>query len=378
MPPSPSTTVIRHAVAGDIPSLVQIETACFASDRISRRSFRHLLTKGHTTTLVVEHGAPGRPRSPAGYAIVLFHEYTAVARLYSIAVTPEARGSGLAAKLMEAAEQTAIERGCVSLRLEVAPGNEAALSLYNGRGYRVFGEIEDYYEDHGDALRLEKKLARSGRRAGRKVPYYKQSLDFTCGPAALMMAMRSLSATVRLDRPTEVSLWREATTVFMTSGHGGCSPYGMALAAHRRGFSVDLHVGGASETLFIDSVRSEEKKEVIRLVDRQFKKELRGTDVRIHNRGLTLEELDDALARGAVPVVLISNYRIYGERAPHWVTVVGADDAALYVHDPWVDEEDGRGMAEAMELPIHRREFLGMARYGRTGQRAALLIAKKD
>ncbi|HEY5622489.1 MAG TPA: peptidase C39 family protein, partial [Gammaproteobacteria bacterium] len=96
------------------------------------------------------------------------------------------------------------------------------------------------------------------------------------------------------------------------------------------------------------------------------------------NRGLRLEELDDALARGSIPVVLISNYRIYGERAPHWVTVVGADGAALYVHDPWIDEDDGRSLTDAMDLPIHRREFIGMTRYGRTGQRAALLVSKKD
>ncbi len=368
--------VLRNATTADLGALHALETESFQTDRISRRSFRHLLTRAHARTLIFEDRSM-EGAAVVAYATVLFNEHTAVGRFYSMAVAPTSRGTGLARRLMDAVEDAARKEGCVSLRLEVSRSNSRARALYEKSGYRLFRELDDYYEDHSDALRLEKQLARHGPRMGITVPYYRQSLDFTCGPAALMMAMRALSDDVRLDRTTEVSIWREATTVFMTSGHGGCSPYGLALAAHRRGFAVDLHVASGGETLFVNSVRSEEKREVIRLVDRQFKAELKESDVRVHRGALNLAGLDAALARAAVPVVLISNYRIYGERAPHWVTVVGADDALLYVHDPWVEEEQGPSMTESMELPIHRREFLGMARYGRAGQRATLLIARR-
>jgi ribosomal protein S18 acetylase RimI-like enzyme len=376
MPPTARSLVLREAKTADLGALAEIEEASFETDRISRRSFRHLLTRGHAATFVLAK-TTNSGSTVVAYATLLLHKHTAVGRLYSMAVRPSYRGGGLARRLLDAVEDAARKQGCVSIRLEVAPKNKRALRIYETRGYRLFRQLEDYYEDHGDALRLEKRLARHGRRAGKKVPYYRQSLDFTCGPAALMMAMRALSRQVRFDRATEVGLWREATTVFMTSGHGGCSPYGLALAAARRGFAVDLHVASGGETLFVNSVRSEEKREVIRLVDQQFKTELKRTKARVHRAALDLAGLDAALARSAVPVVLISNYRIYGERAPHWVTVVGADDSFLYVNDPWVDEQEGRGVTESMELPIHRREFLGMARYGRAGQRAALLIGRR-
>ena len=71
---------------------------------------------------------------------------------------------------------------------------------------------------------------------GHKLPNYNQSLDFTCGPASLMMAIRALDKTQPLDRAHELQLWREANTVFMGKGHPGSSPYGLALAAWRRGF----------------------------------------------------------------------------------------------------------------------------------------------
>lgn len=128
-------------------------------------------------------------------------------------------------------ETAALEGGRILVRLEVRRDNEAAIHLYTRSGYRRFGSIEDYYEDHGTALRFEKRLTPPGPMALAKVPYYRQTLDFTCGPAALMMAMKALCPGLSLDRSLELRLWREATTIFMTSGHGGCGPYGLALAA---------------------------------------------------------------------------------------------------------------------------------------------------
>src|SRR3954465_10068174 len=83
------------------------------------------------------------------------------------------------------------------------------------------------------------KLA-AGKTVGRKLPYYNQSTDFTCGPSSLMMAMTALDKTQKIDRAHELQLWREANTVFMGRGHPGSSPYGLALAGWRRGFGITL------------------------------------------------------------------------------------------------------------------------------------------
>jgi hypothetical protein len=66
----------------------------------------------------------------------------------------------------------------------------------------------------------------------RRLPHYRQTTDFTCGPASLMMAMKTLAPQTKIDRGLELQLWREANTIFMgpSGGHGGCSALGLALA----------------------------------------------------------------------------------------------------------------------------------------------------
>ena len=57
------------------------------------------------------------------------------------------------------------------------------------------------------------------------------------------MAMKALDPKSDFSRTHELQLWREANTIFMGSdGHGGCGATGLALAAHRRGFEVEVWV----------------------------------------------------------------------------------------------------------------------------------------
>jgi len=86
-------------------------------------------------------------------------------------VAPEARGQGLGARLLQAAEHAARRRGAAALRLEVNVSNKSALALYRKSGYGVVGRVAGYYEDGSDAWRLEKRLtepASAGRRPIRR------------------------------------------------------------------------------------------------------------------------------------------------------------------------------------------------------------------
>jgi ribosomal-protein-alanine acetyltransferase len=363
--------MIRKAGRQDLDALVAIENAAFSADRISRRSFRHLLTRAHAETRVYEE--QGRL---LGYVMVLFHQGTSLARMYSLAVHPDARGRGLGEQLIRAGEAVALEEGCISLRLEVRRDNAAAVALYQRLGYRQFGMKPDYYEDHMAALRFEKRLAPHLKVELAKVPYYRQTLDFTCGPASLMMAMKAIDPEQQLSRHLELRLWRESTTIFMTSGHGGCGPYGLALAAYHMGFDVELYLS-EHEVMFIDSVRSEEKKEVMRLVQEDFQAELAELPVPVHEQPLTLDELEETFRTGGIPVVLISSYRIYGEKFPHWVVVTGFDKRYVYVHDPYVDYDKGKVALDSINMPIPRKDFGHMARYGKAAQKAALILRKR-
>lgn len=360
--------MIRQATPEDIRSLLRLEEECFSVDRLSQRSFRYLLTKANAVTFVDE-----RDGEIAGYAMLLFNAGTSLARLYSIAVSPRFRGRDIGKALVAAAEDAARERDSVYIRLEVRKDNAASIALFEQAGYRRFGEYDDYYEDHMDAYRYERRLASNLNADLALVPYYQQTLEFTCGPAALMMAMKALESAVVLDRTLEIRIWRESTTVFMTSGHGGTSPYGMALAAVHRGFEAEVFVNDATE-LLVDSVRSAEKKEVMRLVEKNFLDEMRERDIPVHYRKVDVNDIRAAFDQGGVPIVLISSYRIYKEKFPHWVVVTGFDDRFIYVHDPYVDVEKHKVQADCINMPILQKDFQRIARYGKYGQRAALII----
>lgn len=213
--------VFRIATPEDLPALVQLEQQCFTTDRLTARSFQWMISRAHARLIVAEQA-----EQLLGYALVLFHRGTSLARLYSIATAVEARGLGLGKRLLERIEACAREHDCAYLRLEVRTDNPTAIALYERSGYRRFAVLHDYYEDHADALRLEKRILQHRETRNISVPYYQQTTDFTCGPACLLMAMGALQPGRALERREELQLWREATTVFMTSGHGGCNPRG--------------------------------------------------------------------------------------------------------------------------------------------------------
>ncbi|MGD9537651.1 MAG: peptidase C39 family protein [Alphaproteobacteria bacterium] len=366
----PISPKIRAARVSDIPELLRIEDNSFAGDRLTRRNFHYLLTKGKVSCLVEEEAG-----QIGGYAMLLFHAGIPLARLYSFAVDPERRKNGVGRALLDACERAARDHDCTHLRLEVRPDNDSAIHLYRRAGFREFDTVPDYYEDHEGALRMEKRLHLEPPPTLAPVPYYAQTLEFTCGPAALMMAMAALDPGVPLDRQTELRLWRESTTIFMTSGHGGSDPYGLGLAGHRRGFEVEIRVSDPNE-LFIDSVRSEEKKAVMRLVQQDFRKELAKTPVKIVHRRLKVAGMKRRLAQGAVPLVLISSYRFDRQKLPHWVTVTGADDSFVYAHDPFLGTDGERTVTDCMNMPIPHQNFESMSRYGRARLRAAVVLSR--
>lgn len=150
---------IRRAKRSDLEALVAIETRCFTSDRLSRRSLRYFLCAPNAAIVVaVLEGLT------AGYALVSFRKGSRIARLYSIATDPDFRGRGLGLSLLQAAEKVARSCRASAMRLEVRGRNRRAIALYERQGYRRFGRIADYYEDGATALRYEKPLVPHAKR----------------------------------------------------------------------------------------------------------------------------------------------------------------------------------------------------------------------
>ena len=367
---APETLPVRFRPASydDVDALLALEKASFDTDRLSRRSFQWMIRRGNGWLELAEDDS-----GLLGYALVLFHKGTSLARLYSMAIAAGAQGRGLGRALLERGEFEAIRRGSVYMRLEVRPDNAPAIALYESLGYHKFAIFDDYYEDHSDALRYEKRIRHFEGQPRRELPLYVQTTDFTCGPASLMMAMRALDPEVACTRSLELQLWREATTIFMTSGHGGCGPHGLALAAWRRGFRVELFLNDPNP-LFIEGVRNPEKKAILEQVHHDFVEQLAETDVEIEERALTTAELADRLDAGALPLVLISSYRFTRQKSPHWVLLTAIDDDFVYLHDPDVDTDEDKTALDNTYVPVPRADFDRFAVFGRRALRAAVVV----
>lgn len=74
-----------------------------------------------------------------------------------------------------------------------------------------------------------------------RIPFaYTQNTDFTCGPTVLRAAMDRLLPD-RVATPGEdMEIWRDANSTYMGEGEPGCTHFGLAVAALRRGFTASL------------------------------------------------------------------------------------------------------------------------------------------
>lgn len=150
------TVHVRGAELVDLGAIERIEQESFSEDRLSRRSLRYLLTRARAMNLVAE--LAGRV---VGYITVLIRSGSPSARVYSLAVDPEARGARIGARLLEAAEARVLSLGLDSMRLEVRADNGAAIHRYREAGYAQFAAEPGYYEDGETALKFSKTLRAS-------------------------------------------------------------------------------------------------------------------------------------------------------------------------------------------------------------------------
>ncbi|KKM75444.1 hypothetical protein LCGC14_1390170 [marine sediment metagenome] len=361
--------LLREANIKDIDALIQLENACFDSDKISRRSFKWMIEKGHTLLLVAFVDD-----TLVGYVLLLYSQGTSLGRVYSLAVEQAFRKAGIAAMLMLEAQKQALEDGRSFLRLEVRPDNIGAIKLYEKLGYKPFDIVNDFYEDHADAIRMMKVLHHLPETTHPEVAHYSQTTDFTCGPSCLMMGMKSFNRQLTLSRELELQIWREATTIFMTSGHGGCSPQGLALAANRRGLKTTL-VNNSDEIPFINGVRSDEKKAVIECVHQDFVQQINASTIVQHSANVDSALLQNALADGGLALVLISSYRLNQSKSPHWILVVSVSDTFVYFHDPDVDWDDNKSITDSGYIPVTHKEFNRMIGFGKPRYQAAVIIS---
>jgi len=228
-------------------------------------------------------------------------------------------------------------------------------------------------------LKAKRAARKAAPKIGRRgtVPYYSQTTDFSCGPSSLLMAMKTLDPKIDFSRTHELLLWREANTIFMGGpGHGGCGPTGLALAAHRRGFDVEVWVNHTG-TLLGSRPKDKDRAKVMGLVQQADLAEMKRCKIpyRIGARGIN--ELRGDIEQGAVPVVLVSMDYIHKDPTAHWVVVTGIDDENVTVNDPWISKDLGYTRRTMADYVVPRSEFPAMTAYGQRKERATVLLRRR-
>ena len=126
--------------------LAGIHAICFAEPWSARSMAEVMALAGAEGLIAIDGGSmvPNtEPPGPAG--LVLWRRIFDEAEILTIAVLPPWRRAGLGGQMLDAAMASAAEAGAVTMFLEAAADNVAALALYQSKGFSRIGVRKGYY-----------------------------------------------------------------------------------------------------------------------------------------------------------------------------------------------------------------------------------------
>ncbi|MFE1401993.1 peptidase C39 family protein [Nocardiopsis dassonvillei] len=202
-------------------------------------------------------------------------------------------------------------------------------------------------------------------------PYYRQSTNFTCGAVTALVAQVQAGAVPHesLDRPAELTLWRDATNF------PACEPVGLGVAVRRAWPSSPV-------TVFLDVDRpvmlgsyAGDEREWRAVLQRASREDAARAGVPVDPRRLSTADIRDAIGRGERVLLLVSLAAMQGFDVPHWVLCHGAVPDALVVEDPWTNGATGDTWVDAHLLPVSDAALDAMSSLEGDGYRGAVGIA---
>jgi predicted peroxiredoxin len=324
---------------------------------------------GHPGGFSATAGPAEAPTADRAVVAGVHRPATRLARILRI----EGTGAPLTAAVANFIDQ-ARGRGCVTIRCELADDRRSEIAALETAGFeRVPAAVHQSQPARG-VVRLA--LNRGGPNSERRVTYYGQSTDFTCGPVALMLAGHRLDPAAPVDRAREVALWRQATTVHAPGGPGGCDPMGMACAAVRMGLRVRI-ISTTEGPFLLDRAANERTRELMRFVQAGFREEARGLNIPVEIREWTLDDLRAAVSAGGLAIILIEQTLMTGHDTPHWILAYAEEDGVVLIDDPWVDPGNWETDTDKFAVPIDFNILDRMAWCGTaTRCRVVLLLSR--
>jgi ribosomal protein S18 acetylase RimI-like enzyme len=145
-----SQAVIQPATWRDLNGLRHLEQVCFPKDAWPLLDLVGVLTLPNIVRLKATVG-----EMMVGFIAGDIRPHQHLAWIATIGVLPEFQGRGIASMLLKACEN---RLDMPRIRLCVRVGNLAAIQLYQAASYQRTAVWKDYYQDHEDALVMEKKF----------------------------------------------------------------------------------------------------------------------------------------------------------------------------------------------------------------------------
>ncbi|MDR1285215.1 MAG: GNAT family N-acetyltransferase [Campylobacteraceae bacterium] len=145
--------MIRSANLKDLDSLFEIENESFDynSFALSRQNFIYHIKKN--PLFVYE-----KESKICGYILLLSRKNSEKIKVYSIAVSKNFRGFGVASKLLEKSFLYALNEGKKFAKLEVRTDNTSAIKIYKKYNFLHVKTLKAYYPNKSDAFVMQKTL----------------------------------------------------------------------------------------------------------------------------------------------------------------------------------------------------------------------------
>jgi ribosomal protein S18 acetylase RimI-like enzyme len=163
-----SILTIRSAKPTDLAAIEAIEKRCFSGvRRSSPRALKHSLHSPAQSVWVAVARLDGK-RQVAG--VMILHHHLLSIRIYSLAVLPAFRGSGVGRRLVHRALALTRKTGRSSVTLEADRRNKVLTGWYETFGFQHHRILRDYYSPGRHAARMRlllKPALKGGRVCGR-------------------------------------------------------------------------------------------------------------------------------------------------------------------------------------------------------------------
>ncbi len=178
-----------------------------------------------------------------------------------------------------------------------------------------------------------RRLMAATMRKHLEVPYRRQSAEFSCGPACVLMALRHFIPSTPATKSKEFEIWRDTNMI----GIGGADPFGLSVPLLKAGLQVTVITQRVETFPFerFKRLRGEGEARLARFAIRDSYRRATELGLQVAFRRPTREDVQEALREDRLPIALVGMNVVHGFDIPHWVVVTGMEDGAVWVNDPY-------------------------------------------